>query len=166
MPRSSAPKYSTEHHEVFTFGIPKYLCQPWSHIEYLGSSPGVTRLDFTRLKLSALGSYPVVRATRPITTGEEMFISYDESNDYDTRKSRWWPPGGLNAIVCSVLVLYSRERGEEIIGRSTTSFVKLLIHMLSCLCQSLIAPWRCSLLDQEHPRVVQFVRRVSHNRAR
>lgn len=50
-----------------------------------------------------IGDLIVVRATRPITTGEELFISYEESSDYDARQTALMTTWGFacNCPLCA-----------------------------------------------------------------
>jgi tetratricopeptide (TPR) repeat protein len=54
------------------------------------------------LRKEFVGDLMVLRATRPITAGEEIFISYDESSDYDTRKTALMTTWGFecNCALC------------------------------------------------------------------
>ncbi|EON63747.1 hypothetical protein W97_02975 [Coniosporium apollinis CBS 100218] len=50
-----------------------------------------------------VGDVMVLRATQPITAGEEIFISYDESSDYDARKTALMTTWGFecNCALCA-----------------------------------------------------------------
>jgi len=54
-------------------------------------------------KKEYIGDLMVLRATRPITAGEEIFHSYDESSDYDTRQMALMTTWGFecNCALCA-----------------------------------------------------------------
>ena len=55
------------------------------------------------LRKEFVGDLMVLRATRAITAGEEIFISYDESSDYDARKTALMTTWGFecNCALCA-----------------------------------------------------------------
>jgi tetratricopeptide (TPR) repeat protein len=56
------------------------------------------------LRKEFVGDLMVLRATRPISVGEEIFISYDESSDYDTRRTALMTTWGFecDCALCAV----------------------------------------------------------------
>lgn len=54
-------------------------------------------------KKEYIGDLMVLRATRPISAGEEIFISYDESSDYDARQTALMTTWGFecNCALCA-----------------------------------------------------------------